>query len=286
MLLNTDNNLLIVLVLYNEFLENSETFKSLCRESSNFASKKRIIIYDNSPSVRKDLSFLKKYQSFFEIEYVSDETNPGICFAYNYAFSKAYKDNIEWLLLLDQDTKLPKNYLQKFITTINVSNTAIVSYVPRVLQEEKEELISPFKINSFGLMRSLPKKIKGAINYSAIAINSGAFISTSFLSKIGGFSNDYPLDMLDFWLFSKIFKKKKQIYIVDIDVIHDLSVSNFESNVSLNRYESILRAEKLFFSSSRRKKYFHKIRLFKRLVKQVSFKNKSFFNKTLEYIFK
>lgn len=286
MLLNTDNSILIVLVLYNEFLENSETFKSLYKESSYFKSKKRIIVYDNSSLIRKDLSFLKKYQPFFEIEYVSDDTNPGICFAYNYALSKSRKDNLKWLLLLDQDTELPRNYLQKFMTTIDVSNTAIVSYVPRVLQEKNGLVISPFKINSFGLMSNFSKKIKGPINCSTIAINSGAFISTVFVSEIGGFSKDYPLDMLDFWLFSKIFKENKQICIIDIDVIHDLSVSNFESNVSLNRYESILKSEKRFFSSSNRKKYFHKIRLFKRLIKQVRFKNKSFFNKTLEYLFK
>ncbi|MDP5231998.1 MAG: glycosyltransferase [Cellulophaga sp.] len=286
MLPTTENNILIVLVLYNEFLENSETFKSLLKGSFQNKPKHKIIVYDNSTATRHDLSFLKKYESYFTIEYVSDDTNPGISHAYNYAFKVASEHHFNWLLLLDQDTKLPVNYIQTFIETVECANTCVVSFVPRVEQEVNELVISPFKINSFGVMKKLSKKVKGVIDYNIIAINSGAFISVAFLSEIGGFSKDYPLDMLDFWLFSKISENKKLIYVLDINVLHDLSVANFENNVSLGRYESILSAEKRFYSSTRKRKYFHKIRLIKRLFQQSRFKNKSFFKKTLKYFLK
>lgn len=281
-----NSNILIVLVLYNEFLENSKTFKSLLKESTNYNSKHRIIIYDNSISVRNDLSFLKKYEPFFIIEYVSDSTNPGISHAYNYAFKSASKSNLKWLLLLDQDSKLPRNYIKTFIEAENYSNCSTVAFVARIRKETNGFIISPFKINSFGIMKKLSKKIKGIVKSNTIAINSGAFINVSFLSEIGGFTKDYPLDMLDFWLFSKISEKNKDIFILDIDVIHDLSVANFENNVSLNRYESILRSEKRFYSSTGRRRFFHKIRLIKRLFKQTRFKNKAFFNKTLQHLLK
>jgi GT2 family glycosyltransferase len=286
MLLNTDTKLLIVIVLYKELLENSETFRSLLVEPNNLNFKRRLLIYDNSPSKRQDLSFLEKYNSIFEIEYISDESNPGISDAYNHALKLACKSNLKWLLLLDQDTKLPKNYIQTFTNTLEYSNTSSVSFIPRVQQEDNGLIISPFKINSFGLMKNFPHKISGTIDYKIIAINSGAFISTSFLSEIGGFSKKYPLDMLDFWLFSTIFLRKKSVYILDIDVIHDLSISNFENNVSLNRYISILNSENLFFSKGYKMRFIHKLRLLKRLLKQVRYKNKSYFKKTLQYLFK
>lgn len=286
MLTTQDTNILIVLVLYNELLENSETFKSLLESSTHFNSKKTILVYDNSSSIRVDLSFLKKYKTFFEVEYISDYTNPGICSAYNYALSKARNDNYPWLLLLDQDTKLPVNYLQTLMKTTDASNTSIVGYIPRVLQDINETIISPFKINSYGITKKLSKKVRGRVDYNIIAINSGALISVDFLSEIGGFSIDYPLDMLDFWLFTTIYEKKKSIFIVDINIKHDLSVANFENNVSLRRYESILSSENQFYSSTKKRKYFHKLRLIKRLIKQIKYTNKAYFNKTIKYLIK
>ncbi|WP_339916175.1 glycosyltransferase [Yeosuana marina] len=279
------NNLLIVLVLYNQFLEDSETFKSLInvvKDSLDF--KYKIVVYDNSLIVRDNLLFLEQFEAYFEIDYVSDSTNPGISHAYNYAFKIAQKSKVSWLLLLDQDTKLPLNYIRTFLDTVDYSNTSIVGYVPRIFGELNGSLISPFKINSFGLMRNISKDINGLIDYGVIAINSGTFISVDFISDINGFSEDYPLDMLDFWLFTEIFINKKKVCLLDINIEHNLSISDFENNVSLHRYESIILAEKRFFSQKILWKFMFKARLLRRLLVQSKFKDKTFFKKTLKYI--
>lgn len=280
------NSFLIVLVIYNQFLEDSVTFKSLLRavkKTLNF--KVKIVVYDNSLVVREDLSFLKQYRTFFEVDYVSNCNNPGISKAYNYAYKTARKTQLSWLLLLDHDTKLPLNYLETFIYSCDNLNPSIVACVPRIYGEFSKKLISPLRLNSYGLLRRIQKEIVGDLEFRVMAINSGAFLNVNFLSEIGGFSKKYPLDMLDFWLFSVIFGRKKKVYLFDICLEHNLSVSDFENNVSLLRYESIISAEKKFFYQNNIWKVMHRVRLIKRLLVQIRFKDKSFFMKTLKSIF-
>ena len=286
-MIKKSNNLLIVLVLYNELLEDSKTFKSLILETKPLgAARYTLLIYDNSLKVRSDLSFLEQYRLYFEFFYISDKSNPGISYAYNTAIDLANKENVSWLLLLDQDTVLSPKYISTFLETVKTPNEFIVSYVPRIFSKLSKNIISPFRINSIGIMNNISNEIKGIFKHNAIAINSGAFVNVNFVNSIGGFSKEYPLDMLDFWLFDKIYSKGKYLYILDMDIEHDLSVLNFENDVSLSRYKSILSSENLFFKTNVIKMFIYKIRLIKRLLLQSQLNDKSYFKVTLKFLFK
>ena len=48
----------------------------------------------------------------------------------------------------------------------------------------------------------IERPVEGVQNKAVMAINSGSLIKVSFLTEIGGFNGQFPLDYLDHWLFS------------------------------------------------------------------------------------
>jgi hypothetical protein len=102
-----------------------------------------------------------------------------------------------------------------------------------------------------------------------MAINSGSLIRVSFLEKIKGFNNDFPLDYLDHWLFHEIFSNDYKVMVMESSLNHDLSVMNYE-NVSMNRYRSILDSEIRYYKNYKKELLpAYRIQLMKRLAKQL-----------------
>ncbi len=78
------------------------------------------------------------------------------------------------------------------------------------------------------------------------AINSGTCLSVDFIEGIGGFSKIFWLDYLDHWLFKMINSRCKSVYVSDVVLQHDLSVSNMNAGLTVERYRNVLIAERRF----------------------------------------
>ncbi|MCM4150238.1 hypothetical protein DHD05_01430 [Arenibacter sp. N53] len=103
-------DLLAVLVLYNEKLENSNTFKSLSKAIPKGAYVD-LVVYDNSPETHN----LENVESIsFKIHYIHDEMNSGVSAAYNYGAKFAETENKTWMLILDQDTTFRNNIFNSY----------------------------------------------------------------------------------------------------------------------------------------------------------------------------
>lgn len=100
--------ILIVIVLYKNKIANSVSYQ-IIKEQCN--SNCKIFIYDNSPVIDSD--FIK-----YPIVYIHDHSNGGLGKAYNSAAQYAKENGIDWLLILDQDTKLLSGFLENYIQTI------------------------------------------------------------------------------------------------------------------------------------------------------------------------
>lgn len=275
------SNFFVVVVLYKCTLEDSETIKSI---QKNFDQKVPLFVYDNSPVEQYENTHFVFNQ--FEVEYLHDEKNSGLNAAYNHALKKALKEEKKWLLLMDQDTFFTNEYIQE-IGSIDLSKIPenVVAIIPKVLSIEKNN-ISPAKMMKGGLCK--PIKIKPGISEEPITgINSGTLIRTDFIQSIGGFNSSLPLDMLDHWYFREIYKLNKAVLVLESSIFQDLSVAgNFEETVSINRYKSILRAEKIFLKNDGLlAKVIFNLRLIRRALKQLNFKNKIYFRTTISSFF-
>lgn len=281
-------NIKIVITIYKTNLNELDVFstlKGILTNDQNIASQISVTLYDNSKfsqSKKIDVGGLN-------IEYIHDSRNLGISTAYNYALKAAEKNGEEWLLLLDQDTTISKEFLNELIKrTIQLSNTrSVVAVTPKVFSNNR--LISPKIVKRNGRFKDL-KDIKNEfVDKEVMAINSGTLLKVSYLNEIGGFNNNFNLDYLDHWLFNRIFNDNKKVYILEFKLKHKLSVSNKRSYVDVERYKSILDAERLYYKKYRDSysKWTYVMYLIPRTCKQFIFVgNKTIYKLTLQNFLK
>jgi GT2 family glycosyltransferase len=258
--------ILPIIVLYNVPLAESSTYRSLMASMHRCGQTGlKIAVYDNSPI--RQVTEAEEQQLF---AYRHDASNSGLAVAYNWAVEKTISIGAVWLLLLDQDTVLPSNFFEFSLRDARTykSDSEVVAIVPTV--RSGGNLVSPMRVTRFGLKR-LSQPAVGKQNTEIMAINSGALIRCSFLSLIGGFDEAYRLDFLDHWLFAQVCKSGKRVAISDLVIEHDLSVSNYRKNISLERYKSILSSEVLFVREERGfcERVFYPLRLLARSLKQL-----------------
>jgi len=279
-----DKLITLVIVVYEMRIIESPTIMSLVKISKNYNfNNVCVIIYDNSRKKQEEFSNLS-----FEFLYIHDETNGGLCAAYNYALQYSIENEIKWLMLLDQDTYLTLEYYEKAISTCQklFYIDDVVCILPRTVTESYH-LISPTKVSIWGWGQGIGD-IVGTCSISITGINSGTLLRTSFMSLLGGFNIDFKLDMLDHWYFFEIFKMGLKVYVLDISMVHSLSVSQF-SSISKSRYISILDSEVLFMKKFKSKKSIniYMFRLLIRFFKQImTLRNKEIAMLTLKSAFK
>ena len=72
----------------------------------------------------------------FPTHYVHDPSNGGLASAYNFALARAESEEREWLLLLDQDTSLTREFLFELLEAANSFarfSFEVAAIVPKLL---------------------------------------------------------------------------------------------------------------------------------------------------------
>jgi GT2 family glycosyltransferase len=211
-------------------------------DASGLASQFGILIYDNSPfkSAMPD-------RITIPFHFVHDPANGGLFRAYTAALQLAQKERIEWLLLLDQDTALDAAFVRTlwFNLPQATKNIHCAALVPKLLC--KNEIISPVRVLWGGRLLPVKKELVGFPPYELMALNSGTALRISAIRAVGGFKPEFWLDYLDHWLYNRLHRANFLVYVLDTMLPHELSVKNM-SNMSVQRYKNILKAEGEFYS--------------------------------------
>lgn len=279
------NSIYAVIVLYNCSLKESSTAITIIKALDKVKKTLDVLVYDNSSISQYKENTFNYYN--LNCQYIHNSSNPGLAEAYNRALYETKRSNKQWLLLLDQDTHFSINYFTE-IYEVKFNNIDIIgALIPSVASLNGKVTISPMKMKRGGLVRNIENVKAGILKEQHITgINSGTLLSLLFLKEIKQFDTRFPLDMLDHWYFKELQKKGYHIYLLNTTIYQELSIHNMESQMSIDRYVKMLKSEKLFIKNSLLDKFIFKFRLVFRLYKQLSFKDKSFFCKTLENIFK
>lgn len=230
----------VVVVLYNMTFSESPTIISLNQllASGAFPEIRKILIFDNSEQGTEPVELEGRFI------YYHSKKNVGLAQAYNYALDQS-NDDTEWLMTLDQDTKLTKEYLSELISTSSELSETVAAVAPIVTDNERQ--ISPVRSDTLRpLHTELPEKDR-VYSKDIMVINSGTAIRTIFLRKLGGYNIHFPLDYLDHWLCWRIFNEHQQIYILSNKLEHQLSVLDYKNHMNLSRYLAIIQAEKCYY---------------------------------------
>ncbi len=234
-------SVLAVVVLYQCTPESSTAVVTLTRAlASATGLAVSVLIYDNSPHPWNG-------QSRPGWLYRHDPANGGVVAAYSKALELASTGQ-EWLLLLDQDSRLPTDFFIRLAEAIagSAHDPAVVAIVPIVRQDAA--VLSPRRVR---LGRTTPFSVPGISQCELTALNSGAVLRVAPLRALGGFNTDFWLDYQDHWLFHALARQGGRVCVSSAVLEHRLSVRDYSNSMTIDRYNNILVAEMRFANDYR-----------------------------------
>lgn len=163
-----------VVIIYNpsnEVLQNVKT-------NSSFLSK--VFVIDNSERQNEDIT--NELKSIKNIDYHWNGCNLGIGYCLNIAAMKSIKLGFEYILTLDQDSRMDDKMVDTF-------NSFLINYP---LPDEMG-ILAPIHI-----YQNFNRKYSNTPQMVLSIITSGSLISLKAFLKAGNFLEDYFIDYVDF----------------------------------------------------------------------------------------
>ncbi|MGB5555185.1 MAG: glycosyltransferase [Flavobacteriaceae bacterium] len=215
------DDLLVVLVLYQEVLEKCNSFITLAKTERD-GQNLDLVVYDNSPIPQERP---EKFQvEGVNVRYISDTENPGIGKAYNRAVEIARQQNKKWLLFLDQDTGISSETISLFMKKIN--EELDIAVFATTLFGSDGRLISPSRYR-FKRGFSLAEIQEGRHELKNIRpINSLLMLSLHVFDTVGGYNEKIKLDFSDHEFLGRVQQTFKEMYVVPAINTHSLSTSD------------------------------------------------------------
>jgi GT2 family glycosyltransferase len=235
---------LAIVVVYKMLPGETTTLQTLL-ESQRMAPESlqlNILVADNTPG-GQDPGPLPA-----GIRYFALPDNPGLARPYNEALALAEEEGYPWMLTLDQDTRLPVNFLPLLEKQARryESDVRVSAIVPRIVDEGR--IISPFRFVGGFLPYILSAQSRGIVGRFASALNSSSLFRVSALRKAGGYDPEFPLHNSDTRLYQLLDNAGGRVAIADeIVVQHSLSILQRQSRMSPERYRKLLEDECIFW---------------------------------------
>ena len=218
--------ILICIVIYNQKISESNAFRDLSAQNTSLYP--CFYLFDNSP--------YKNAVSCTEpnIYYIHYPENPGLSYAFNNAAKYALENGFEWLLLSDQDTCFPIDFLQK-MQQAAIAYPSISLFAP-IVKLSNNTLFSPCKFRNMVSkpLRSISSGEKSLCN--TMPINSGLLIKTSHFFKAGGYDENLRIDFCDFAFLNKVKKIDDKYVVIDSIAVQSFSNEEIDAEKLLSRF--------------------------------------------------
>lgn len=227
------DQVIAVIVLYNTLGDDSVTLKSLakCLASKNFTLD--IVVYDNRASPSGANGNVKI--SDLNIHYYHDPSNSGLSKAYNLASRVGIELKKGWILLLDEDTHLPVDSLDKYLAALNL-NSQFKLFAP-ILKQSDNLILSPCRY-FFKRGFPLPDITFGEnIFNNKTVLNSGLLINLLAYSNCGGYNELIELDFSDVDFIERFKKSHSAFFVIDLIFTHNFSNKQTDAFILNRRFE-------------------------------------------------
>jgi GT2 family glycosyltransferase len=275
-----NNQIVAVVVLYKRLPEQSQTIASLgtvFADNPELLDSIRVILFDNSPKG------LEQVNLSFPCDYYHSDQNVGTSGAYNYALQFAETGVFPWLLLFDQDTKISAGFLPRMLeySHLLLGQMEIGSVVPFIYSHGS--LVSPTELGRFNRMSRIPSSFNGIYRQSAFAVNSATLMRVKALREIGGYSDEFWLDLSDIYVFQAMYRKGRYLYVAgDLTLQHSITTMDYDNDMAPERYRNFLAAEGAYVDlySSALERAVHLVRLLARTLRQYRRHRNKIFSKT------
>ena len=207
-----------VLVIYNQHLSDCPSFYSASKESDV-----QLLVVDNSTDeLFQNQEEARRAGAWF----LSMDGNQGLAKAYNAAFDFLRCKNGDWVVLLDDDTEIPKEYWKE------LQKAKPDSIQLPIVKTIREQMISPAEIR-FDLPR--PAKELNAIK-EITGINSGMAIPKN-LTDSYRYDERLFLDFIDHQFLKDMKNKGIKICILPVQLRQRFSADQPEKSAALVRLQ-------------------------------------------------
>ncbi len=225
----TSAGILIVTVIYNQKITDTNVYKTLLSE------KEAVYIYDNSPAPQPVDNLPENWI------YISDPSNPGLSTAYNKAAGYASANGYDWVLISDQDTIYPPGALDSYRTSICEHQTYRM-FIPKVRISDSIYL-SPVKKRLYFARTSPTEPASGEIALKKYAvINSGILVATDSFISCGGYNEKVFLDFSDFQFIERFASTYPKALVMDISCIQNFSNLADSKETKITRFTLFCRS--------------------------------------------
>ena len=176
----------------------------------------KIIIVDNGSESqkKKNINLIKDIDNK-KIEVIFNEENLGIATALNIGVKEALKQGYNWILTMDQDSKVSSNMIEKMFevySTIDESERKdILSIFPNFVDERIQSIEENSEMNAY--------------EYVDADITSGNLLKAEVFDKVG-FFDDLFIDLVDTDFCMRLNEENiKMIKVRDAILYHSLGES-------------------------------------------------------------
>lgn len=183
---------------------------------SMFEQVRKIYIVDNTPGKAKELEQFQNEK--VEIIYLGN--NKGIAYAQNIGIKKSLENNSDYIVLSDQDTIYPKNYVKKMLNDLNLyPEKDKVAAIASLYKDINRNAFVPFIKHSKYSFKKI--YVKSGVHEISQAIASGLIIVSKHLKEIALMNEKLFLYWVDLkWCWRAIYKDYKLLGNANIYITH------------------------------------------------------------------
>jgi GT2 family glycosyltransferase len=244
------SSILAVAVVYNCEFSQSHSVSSLFQilnENPELAKHFSLVLYDNSPQPQT-----LAMSAGFPTQYVHDPSNGGLASAYNFALARAESEQREWLLLLDQDTSLTREFIFELVevaVSLQVQPN-VAAIVPKltvngIVHSPAIPFIEQMRRQFLPSKEPIDRDVVGVLQQRMCSYNSGSTLRVSAVRSVGGFPAEFWLDYLDHAVFHALSAGGYRIYVLRATLTHEASYANIDRLPSW-RMHNVLLAQTLY----------------------------------------
>jgi len=173
----------------------------------------KLIIVDNTPGKFQLLENFRKKQNI-EIVYLND--NYGVAYAQNLGIKKALEEGVDFILISDQDTIYPLDYVEKMLECFKEDKVAAAG--PLFIDAHTGKVQFFVKKGLIGFRKIYPKTGKHEVLQ---LIASGTIINAKFIPEVGLMKEELFIDWVDMeWCWRAVKKGYKIIGNADVVIKH------------------------------------------------------------------
>ena len=170
----------------------------------------KIWIIDNQPN-SVSCNYVKggQVQQRNNITLVENKKNVGLAAAQNQGIKLALEDGVDWILLLDQDSILDKDFVKNMLdTALKYKNKKNIGFLtPRHEYDDGRPSVPTYSKGSFLKPRRYHMSLSEIDDTLLFGMASGSFIPRQTLEDVGLMREEFWIDYIDYEFSFRVRKR-------------------------------------------------------------------------------